>query len=88
MTITTDAHSVNHEPSLLGGTHSFIKGDKDIGGTVEDVWVNNVVDAAKGKLRTSAGRLTWASPLRSKYNYVPPLVNGDKENPYAVAKNP
>jgi hypothetical protein len=81
-----DKQSINHEPSLLGGTHSFAKGDKDIGGSVEDAWVTNVIDAERGKLRTSVGRLKRQNRLSAKYNYVPPLVNGDDQNPYEPEK--
>jgi len=48
---------LNFQPTLLGATTYLKKGDKLIGGTVDDEWISPLIDARKGKLRTSAGRL-------------------------------
>ncbi|KIW12897.1 hypothetical protein PV08_08084 [Exophiala spinifera] len=48
---------VNFQPTLLGATTYLRKGDKLVGGTVEDQWISPLIDARKGKLRSSAGRL-------------------------------
>ncbi|KAH7048272.1 hypothetical protein B0J12DRAFT_109784 [Macrophomina phaseolina] len=53
----------NFQPTLLGATTYLKKGDKLIGGTVEDKWISPLVDARRGKLRTSAGRLGWQPDL-------------------------
>ncbi|KAJ9503970.1 hypothetical protein LTR99_006106 [Exophiala xenobiotica] len=52
-----EAIYVNFQPTLLGATTYLRKGDKLIGGTVEDQWISPLVDARRGKLRSSAGRL-------------------------------
>lgn len=68
---------INHQPTLMMGTHSFRPGDKELGGEVEDSWVANVLDARRGKLRTSAGRLNKGrEELKKKYNYVPKRQTG------------
>jgi heme-degrading monooxygenase HmoA len=48
---------VNFQPTLMGATTYLKKGDKMIGGTIEDQWISPLVDTRKGKLRSSAGRL-------------------------------
>lgn len=48
---------LNFQPTLMGATSYLRKGDKLVGGTVDDSWVSGLMDARKGKLRTSAGRL-------------------------------
>jgi heme-degrading monooxygenase HmoA len=48
---------LNAQPTLMGATSFVKKGDKEIGGNVEDQWITSLLDASKGKLRTSAGRL-------------------------------
>ncbi|OAP58382.1 hypothetical protein AYL99_07472 [Fonsecaea erecta] len=48
---------INFQPTLLGATTYLRKGDKFIGGKVDDQWINPLMDASKGKLRSSAGRL-------------------------------
>lgn len=59
----------NFQPTLLGTTTYLKKGDKMIGGTVEDKWVSGLVDARRGKLRTSAGRLGWQPDvLENRYD--------------------
>jgi heme-degrading monooxygenase HmoA len=52
-----EAVYLNTQPTMLGATLFRRKGDKDMGGEVEDAWISSLVDARKGKLRTSAGRL-------------------------------
>ncbi|KAI1615248.1 hypothetical protein EDD37DRAFT_510762 [Exophiala viscosa] len=52
-----EAIYVNFQPTLLGATTYVRKGDKSIGGTVDDQWISPLVDARSGKLRSSAGRL-------------------------------
>lgn len=54
-----EAVSINFQPTRLGATSYLRKGDKLIGGNVEDQWVSPVVEA-KGRLRNSKGRLNWA----------------------------
>lgn len=75
-----EAIYVNHQPTLLGATTYLKKGDKMIGGTVEDKWITGLVDASKGKLRASAGRLGWQpEKLYEKYDRVPPKVKSGYE---------
>lgn len=52
-----EAIYVNFQPTLLGATTYLRKGDKMVGGTVDDHWISPLVDARRGKLRSSAGRL-------------------------------
>jgi len=52
-----EAMYLNFQPTLLGATTYLRKGDKMVGGAVEDQWVSSLVDASRGKLRSSAGRL-------------------------------
>lgn len=52
-----EAIYVNFQPTLLGATTYLRKGDKMIGGTVDDQWISPLIDARSGKLRSSAGRL-------------------------------
>ena len=54
--------SINFQPTRLGATSYLRKGDKMMGGTVDDQWISPVVEA-RGKLRTSHGRLNWASSV-------------------------
>lgn len=54
-----EAIYLNFQPTLLGATTYLRKGDKLIGGTVEDKWISPLVDASKGMLKSSAGRLGW-----------------------------
>ena len=71
---------LNHQPTMLMGTHSYRKGDKEMGGVVEDSWLTNAI-AARGKLRTSAGRLNRSpESLAEKHHYVPKPVNGEVDN--------
>ena len=70
-----EAIYVNHQPTLLGATTYLKKGDKMIGGTVDDQYIRGLMDARKGKLRSSAGRLGWQPErLYEKYDRVPPKV--------------
>lgn len=48
---------LNMQPTLLGANSYLRKGDKFVGGQVDDMWISGLLDATKGKLRTSAGRL-------------------------------
>lgn len=48
---------INFQPTLLGATTYLRKGDKMVGGRVDDQWISPLIDARRGKLRTSAGRL-------------------------------
>ncbi|RFU34286.1 hypothetical protein B7463_g2098, partial [Scytalidium lignicola] len=47
---------INFQPMLLGATTFLKKGDTMIGGSVDDAWISPLVDARKGRLRTSNGR--------------------------------
>ncbi len=67
-----DAHHwesvyLNFQPTLLGATTFLRKGDKIIGGTVDDQYISPLVDARRGKLRTSAGRLGGGSGGEQHY---------------------
>ncbi|KAK5078074.1 hypothetical protein LTR64_003521 [Lithohypha guttulata] len=57
--------SINFQPTRLGATTYLRKGDKLIGGTVDDAWISPIVEA-KGKMRTSKGRLNWADSSNDK----------------------
>lgn len=59
-----EAISLNFQPTRLGATSYLKKGDKMIGGVVDDQWISPVV-AARGKLASSKGRLGWASDEKS-----------------------
>ena len=62
----------NQQPTFLGATSYLRKGDKELGGVVGDTWVGALVDASKGKLRASAGRLGWQPErLYEKTGYQP-----------------
>lgn len=52
-----EAIYVNFQPTLLGATSYLRKGDKMVGGVVEDQFISPLIDARRGKLRSSAGRL-------------------------------
>lgn len=61
---------INFQPTNLGATTYLQKGDKMIGGTVEDRWIHPLVDARRGKWRTSSGRLgRQTDALKDKYGY-------------------
>ncbi|EKD21200.1 putative transcriptional regulator [Drepanopeziza brunnea f. sp. 'multigermtubi' MB_m1] len=47
---------VNFQPTLLGSTTYLKKDGKLVGGEVGDEWVSPLLDANRGKLRTSNGR--------------------------------
>lgn len=55
-----EAISINFQPTRLGATSYLKKGDKVIGGNVDDQWINPIVEA-RGKLWTSRGRLNWSN---------------------------
>lgn len=57
--------SLNFQPTRLGATTYLRKGDKLMGGTVDDTWVSPIV-AAKGRMRTSRQRLNWADNAGSR----------------------
>jgi hypothetical protein len=48
---------VNFQPTMLGATTYLKRNGKLEGGVVPDEWLSPLVDASRGKLRTSAGRL-------------------------------
>ncbi|EXJ80093.1 hypothetical protein A1O3_08379 [Capronia epimyces CBS 606.96] len=67
-----EAIYVNFQPTLLGATTYLRKGDKMIGGTVNDQWISPLIDARRGKLRSSAGRLGRdLGQLYDKYQLAP-----------------
>lgn len=47
---------MNYHPSLMAGTSHRVEMRKD-GGSKGWGWVSPIVDASKGKLRSSAGRM-------------------------------
>ena len=47
---------INFQPTLLGSTTYLRKGGKLEGGEVKQEWVNGLMDANRGTLRTSNGR--------------------------------
>jgi heme-degrading monooxygenase HmoA len=68
-----EAIYLNHQPTLLGACTYLRKGDKLVGGTVPDTYLNGLMDARKGKLRGSAGRLGWQpTKLYEKHGAEPP----------------
>ncbi|KIW99490.1 uncharacterized protein Z518_11229 [Rhinocladiella mackenziei CBS 650.93] len=63
---------LNFQPTLMGATTYLRKGDKMVGGTVDDQWISPLVDARGGKLRSSAGRLgREPGQLYEKYESAP-----------------
>lgn len=50
---------VNFQPTMLGATSFLKKGDKVVGGKVDEEWIHPLVNAKKGKLAKSSGRLGW-----------------------------
>lgn len=71
-----EAIAINFQPTRLGATSFLKKGDKLIGGTVDDQWISPVVDA-RGKLWTSRGRLNWSSNVNSSAS-----ASDDEKSPY------
>ena len=70
-----EAIYINHQPTLLGATTYLKKGDKMVGGIVDDQYIRGLMDASKGKLRSSAGRLGWQPErLYEKFDMVPMKV--------------
>ncbi|RVX66761.1 hypothetical protein B0A52_08954 [Exophiala mesophila] len=65
-----EAVYVNFQPTNLGATTYLQKGDKMVGGTVEDRWIHPLIDARRGKWRTSSGRLgRQTDALKEKFGY-------------------
>lgn len=50
---------VNFQPTMLGATSFLKKGDKLVGGKVDEQWIYPLVDARRGKLAKSSARLGW-----------------------------
>lgn len=51
-----EAVYINFQPTLLGATTYLKRGDKLEGGNVPDQWVGSLLDANRGRMRTSVGR--------------------------------
>jgi hypothetical protein len=47
---------LNMQPTMLADTAFLKKGDKTIGGIMDDQWISPAMDATKGRLRMSNGR--------------------------------
>lgn len=47
---------INFQPTLLGNTTYLKKDGKLVGGEVSEEWITPLMDAGRGKLRTSMGR--------------------------------
>lgn len=62
---------LNYQPHGLGATTYLRKGDKLVSGVVDEKWVRPLVDARKGKLAKSSGRLG-----------IPPIKH-DADRPFA-----
>ena len=58
----------NFQPTGLGATTYLRRGDKLVGGVVDDTWISPLVEANNGQLRTSAGRLGRV-PATQHYKY-------------------
>lgn len=65
-----EAVYINAQPTRMGAASFFKKGDKEMGGIVEDQWVSPVV-AATGKWRTSRGRLNWTENGTRRSSPIP-----------------
>ena len=48
---------INFQPTMLGATTYLKRNGKLEGGVVPEEWLSPLVDASRGTLRTSAGRL-------------------------------
>ena len=48
---------INFQPTMLGTTTDLKRDGKLEGGVVADEWLSPLMDASRGKLRTSAGRM-------------------------------
>ncbi|KAL2064730.1 hypothetical protein VTL71DRAFT_3868 [Oculimacula yallundae] len=64
---------VNFQPTLLGNTTYLKKDGKLVGGEVKEEWVRPLLDANRGKLRTSNGR----RGLMDKKEDVKTIYGGD-----------
>lgn len=62
---------INFQPTALGATTYLKKGDKVVGGKVADEWIYPLVDARRGKLAKSSGRLGWDA---TKHDTVRPAA--------------
>jgi hypothetical protein len=47
---------INFQPTLLGATTYLKRGEKTESGQVRNEWVSGLLDATRGKLKTSNGR--------------------------------
>ena len=63
----------NFQPTCFGATSYLRKGGKLESGIVPDQWVSPLVDASRGKLARSSGRLGWDP---TKHDAKHPLVEG------------
>ena len=54
-----EAIAIHAQPTRMGATSFLKKGDKQMGGVLEDQWISPVVSGT-GKWRTSRGRLNWS----------------------------
>lgn len=70
-----EAVYINTQPTRMGATSFFKKGDKHMGGIAEDQWISPVV-AGTGKWRTSRGRLNWAETGTRRSS---PIPDGEKQ---------
>jgi hypothetical protein len=64
---------VNFQPTLLGSTTYLKKNGKLVSGEVSEEWISPLMDAARGKLRTSMGR----RGLGDKKEVVDSMFKGD-----------
>lgn len=48
---------VNFQPTLMGATSFLRKGGKNVEGVVDDEWITPLLDASRGKLAKSSGRM-------------------------------
>lgn len=58
-----EAVALNYQPTRMGAMSFLKKGDKNMGGTLEDQWTSPVI-AGTGKWRTARGRLNWSDSGR------------------------
>lgn len=64
---------INFQPTLLGKTTYLKKEGKMVGGEVAEEWISPLMDASKGKLRTSNNR----RGLGDKKEVVETMFKGD-----------
>lgn len=53
----------NIQPAMLSDTRYLRKGDKTIGGTLDDCWVSPVVNIGRDNMRTYYGRIGWTGKI-------------------------